>query len=189
MRSRFLVPTLFLAAAGLLAAEARAGSLAGVTLPDRATVGEQSLALNGLGLRSRYGIKVYVAGLYLAAKQSDPAAILAADAPRRMVMHFLREVDRTRICEGWSEGLAANTANPSAALRQQFGELCTQMADAAEGTEVVLTYLPGEGTSVQVGGAVRARIPGKDFADALLACWIGPRPGPGESFKRSLLGG
>ena len=155
MRSRLLVPTLALAVAGILAAEARAGSLAGVTLPDGIAAGDQRLDLNGLGLRTRYGIKVYVAGLYLATKQPDPSAILAADAPRRMVMRFLRGVDRARICEGWNEGLAANTPHPSAALQRRFAELCTLMPDATDGTEIVLTYLPAEGTSIEVGGAVR----------------------------------
>ena len=30
---------------------------------------------------------------------------------------------------------------------------------------------------------------GKPFADALFKSWIGPKPGPGEGFKRDLLGG
>jgi len=31
-------------------------------------------------------------------------------------------------------------------------------------------------------------IAGKGFADALWACWIGPHPGPGESFRDALMG-
>ena len=42
-----------------------AASLAGVTLPDTAQVAGTTLVLNGLGLRKKFVVKVYVAGLYL----------------------------------------------------------------------------------------------------------------------------
>lgn len=50
-----------------------AASVAGVTLPDTATVGSTRLVLNGLGLRTKFVLKVYVAGLYLPQKSSDAA--------------------------------------------------------------------------------------------------------------------
>jgi hypothetical protein len=56
-----------------------AASLAGVTLPDTAQVGSTPLVLNGLGLRTKFGVKVYVAGLYLAQKSSDPNAIIKSE--------------------------------------------------------------------------------------------------------------
>ena len=28
----------------------------------------------------------------------------------------------------------------------------------------------------------------KEFADALFKSWIGPKPGPGEGFKKNLMG-
>lgn len=39
-----------------------AASLAGVTLPDTEQVGGTKLVLNGLGLRTKFMVKVYVAG-------------------------------------------------------------------------------------------------------------------------------
>lgn len=173
----------------VLAAPLAAGTLAGVALSDSAKVGEQSLALNGMALRTKYSFKVYVAGLYLGAKTKDPAAIFAADAPRRMVMHFLRGLDPEKICEGWEEGLAANTPNAAPELQKQFQQLCGWMPEAESGTQLQLTYVPGTGTTVTVAGQTKGTIPGKAFADALLACWIGPKPGPGEEFKQALLGG
>ena len=63
-----------------------AGTLAGVTLPDTVQVDGRTLVLDGLGLRKKFGVKVYVAGLYLEHKSSDSSAILKADAPKRIVM-------------------------------------------------------------------------------------------------------
>lgn len=172
-----------------LAVPAVAGELAGVKLPDTATVGEQTLVLNGLALRKKFFVKVYVAGLYLGEKSGSSEAILGADAPRRGVMHFLYGVDKAKICEGWDEGLAANTPNASAELKKDFATLCSYMEDVKDGEQVVFTYLPATGTEIAVKGQSKGTIAGKAFADGLFGCWIGPKPGPGADFKKGLLGG
>jgi hypothetical protein len=177
-----------LLAALCLTATAQAASLAGVTLSDQTTVDGQSLALNGLALRSKAVFKVYVAGLYLPAEQADAAAILGADAPRQMVMHFVRSVGADKVNEGWSEGLAANTPGAGADLKAAFDQLMKAMEDVEEGDRLTFTYVPGKGTTINVKGKDKGTIEGKAFADALLACWLGPKPGPGEDFKQALLG-
>lgn len=184
IRSRLVVAVLVAAFAAPLAAI----TVAGVNLADTAKVGDQTLVLNGTAVRTKYSFKVYAAGLYLAQRQTDAAAALAADAPRRMVMHFLRDVEKAKICEGWNEGLAANTPGASAELKGQFAQLCSWMPDATPATQIVFTYIPGTGTTVQAVGLTKGTIPGKAFSDALLAVWIGPKPGPGEAFKKGLLG-
>lgn len=175
--------------ASSLALTALAGTLAGVTMDDQVSAGGHSLMLNGMGLRSKLFIKVYVAGLYLPAKQQDAAKVLAADEPRRMVMHWTYGVDKATICEGWQEGLAANTPNASPELEKDFETLCGYMADSEKGDRFLFTYVPGTGTTVEVKGQSKGTIAGKPFADALLASWIGPKPGPGAEFKKTLLGG
>ena len=54
---------------------------------------------------------------------------------------------------------------------------------------MTFTYLPGQGTAVEVNGKAKGTPPGKPTADAILATWIGPKPDPGEDFKKALLGG
>ena len=164
-------------------------SLAGVTMPDQVEVDGRRLVLNGMALRKKAIFKVYVAGLYLPASERSAERILSADAPRRVVMQFLRDVDREKMCEAWTEGLAANTPNASPALRQQFATLCGWMEDIREGEQFAFTYVPGTGTRVDVRGKPKGTLEGKPFADALFAVWIGQKPGPGEDFKRALLKG
>lgn len=171
-----------------LAAPAGAGTLAGVTLPDRVEAGGQPLVLNGMGVRKKAIIKVYVAGLYLPAKQGDASAILGAEAPRRLVMHFTFGVSREKLCDAWNEGLENNTPGASAALRGDFETLCGYMDDVERGDQMVFTYLPGTGTTVEAGGQAKGTIAGKEFADALFACWIGGAP-PSADFKDGILGG
>jgi hypothetical protein len=184
-----LALSLVLALLTLPAPPAGAGELKGVTLPDTVDVGGQSLQLNGMALRKKFFISVYVAGLYLPEKQSDAEEVLASDTARRMVMHWLRGVGQDKICEGWMEGLDNNTENPSEQLKKDFETLCQWTGSAEEGDRYVFTYVPGEGTKVEVAGQTKGTLEGKAFADALFASWIGPNPGPGEGFKSDLMGG
>ncbi|MEO8503548.1 MAG: chalcone isomerase family protein [Acidobacteriota bacterium] len=171
-----------------LAAPAFPAELAGVTLSDTAKVGEQSLVLNGVGLRKKLFIKVYVGGLYLPAKQADAEKILTADESRRLVMHFVFSVSTSQMCDAWSEGLEDNTPNPSAEVSATFKTLCSYMEDIPKGNELVLTYEPATGTTVEVNGKAKGVLGGKATSDAILRTWIGPNPGPGADFKKAILG-
>jgi hypothetical protein len=162
--------------------------LAGVSMPDSTQVADQDLVLNGMGLRKKSIVKVYVAGLYLAEKSSDAKAILDSDSARRLAMDFRYGVSAEKLCGGWDDGLENNTSNASDELKAKFATLCEYMEDVEKGDTMVYTYVPGKGTEVSVKDAVKGEIAGKDFADALWACWIGPEP-PSAGFKKGLLGG
>lgn len=185
---RILPFVLSLALAVTLALPAVAGSLGGVDMPNTATVGGEKLVLNGMALRKKLFIKVYVAGLYLPTKQTSAPAVLKADGPRHLRMEFLRGVTQEQVCDAWNEGLEANTANPSSALKGQFKTLCSYMVDVDEGDHYGFTYLPGKGTEVSVNGKTKGTLEGKAFADALFASWIGEHPGPGDDFREDLMG-
>ena len=182
-------PLLALVVAAVLAGSpAAAGSLAGVTLPDRAEAGGKSLVLNGLGLRKKLFIKVYVGGLYLPSKESSASKVLAADTPRRMVMHFLYDVSKEQMCDAWEEGLELTTPNPAPEVSKAFEQLCGWMDGVGKGKELALTYVPGTGTEVEVGGKVKGTVPGKPVADAILRTWLGDKAAPGEDFRKGVLG-
>lgn len=160
----------------------------GVTLPTQTDVDGHALVLNGTATRKKFIVKVYVAGLYLPARETDAERILDADAPRHLVMHFVHDVDKKKMCDAWNEGLEKNTPDATPELKGQFETLCSYMEDIKKGEQFVFTYLPGSGTRVSVKGVEKGTIEGKAFADALFKVWIGPHPGPGEGFKKQLLG-
>ena len=171
-----------------LSSPASGATLGDVTLPDTLTENGASLNLNGMGMRTFAFFDVYAAGLYLAAPSTDAGAILAADAPRLMTMHFLREVEAKKIASAWLDGLAANTPAADASLKERFARLGAMMETLDKGQTLECSYAPGAGTTIRVRGQVKGVIEGKDFNDALLACWIGPKPGPGDKFKAGILG-
>ena len=158
-------------------------------MPDTIEVGEHTLVLNGMGLRKKAIIKVYVAGLYLPKKMNQAKAIFGVDAPRRVVMEFKFGVSKARMCSAWEDGLAANSPNASKEVQHAFETLCSWMADMEKGDQMVFTYLPGEGLRVKVKGVDKGALPaGKAAADAVFSTWIGPEP-PTAGFKAGLLGG
>src|SRR5438477_5763596 len=120
---------------------ADARTVAGVKLEDTVNVNGQNLVLNGSGIRKKLFIKVYVGALYLPAKQSDAAAILASDTARRVVMHFVFNVGKGKIAEAWDEGLEDNTPRASAEVKNNFKTLASWMDDMKDGQEIVLTYV------------------------------------------------
>ena len=184
-----LLPALFaLLVAAAVAAPAPAATLAGVTLPETMSLNGQTLLLNGLGLRTKLFIKVYVGGLYLPQKEKSAQKVLAADAPRQMLLSFIYDVSKKQMCEAWDEGLEANTPKAPAEVKKSFTTLCSWMDGVGKGQKLTLTYVPGEGTHVEVGGKAKGVLPGKPTADAILATWIGPDPAPGKDFKNAVLG-
>jgi hypothetical protein len=179
---------LILAATLVLATTAGATTVAGVNVPDTIDASGHKLVLNGAGLRKKLFIKVYVGALYLGSKQSNAAAILTADAPRRQVMHFLFDVGKGKMAEAWEEGLEDNTPNASPEVKTAFKTLASWMDDMKEGQTIILTYVPGTGTTVEVNGKNKGTLGGKAVADAILNTWVGPKPGPGSDFKKAILG-
>jgi len=172
----------------LAAVAAEARTVADVNIPDTVSVNNQTLVLNGAGIRKKFFIKVYVGALYLAAKQSDAAAVIASDSPRRMLLHFLYGVSKAQISEAWTEGLQDNTPNASAEVKTNFNKLVSWMEPIDKGKQLIFTYVPGSGTIVEVNGVAKGTLPGKATADAIVATWIGPKPGPGDDFKKAVLG-
>ena len=105
-----------------------------------------------------------------------------------MVMQFVFSVGKDKIAEAWDEGLETNTPHASAEVKANFKMLSSWMEDIKSGQSIALTYVPGTGTMVVVNGKVKGTLPGKATADAILATWIGPKPGPGGDFKKAVLG-
>jgi Chalcone isomerase-like len=178
---------LILILAGFFLPSVRAAELAGTQFQDSVKIGDQRLVLNGLGLRKKLFIKVYVAGLYLPAKETTGAAVLGGDTVRHLEMEFVRGVSAGQLAGAWSECLEANRPDAGEQLKADFERLNKGMQDVKTGDRIAVTYQPDQGTRVSIRDAAVAEVEGKTFADALFSCWVGDHP-PSEDFKAGLLG-
>lgn len=176
------------AAALALAAPALARQVGGVDFPDTIAVGGTDLKLNGAGVRKKFVVKVYAGGLYVAEPSRDADAIVRADAPKRVRMVFLRDVDRKKIMETYREGFQANSGGPGLqALLAKLDAIGPALVDMRRGGEMFVTYVPGEGTTVASAGGKPVTVEGKEFAEAMFRNWLGPSPADPD-LKKAFLG-
>jgi hypothetical protein len=170
----------------LLLSRADAAELAGVTVPDTATVGGSTLVLNGLGLREKFYFDIYVGALYLPAKTTSGASAISQDVPKRLTMTFIYSaVTKAQLCEAYDEHLA-DMADASA-VKDRFATLEGYLSDVVAGDVIGFDYVPGTGTTVTVKGVNKGTIAGKDFMEALWNVYLGNEP-PTAKLKAGMLG-
>jgi hypothetical protein len=167
-------------------ATSQAAELAGATLPDTLSAGKTTLKLNGLGLRKKSIVKVYVGGLYVETPSKDAEQILAADEGKAICMHYVRSLSKKQLVDGFQEGFEAN-AKDKAGQKAAFDQMLALIPDVKEGDTLTFLYVPGKGTTVQAGNKDLGTFEGKGFADAVFSIWLGPKP-PTEDLKKGMLG-
>ncbi|MCS7100633.1 MAG: chalcone isomerase family protein, partial [Burkholderiaceae bacterium] len=105
----------------------------GVRFEPTVRVAEQTLYLNGAGLRTRAFFKVYAAGLYVPEKRADAASLLAQQGARRVAISMLRDVDADTFAGALLDGLKANVGEAQrAALQPQIDALMTAFRAVGE---------------------------------------------------------
>ncbi len=184
MRKLSLAVLLFLIASTL---NLNAGSLAGVMLPDTEQVGGKTLVLNGMGIRTKLMVKVYVGGLYLEQKSSDANAIIKSDGPKQIVMKMLHGASKSQMTDAFDEGFRDNSPEATKTMKTQIDQLLGGLDAVKVGDTMVFTYVPGTGSSMAINGQNKVTIADPAFAPVLLSVWLGPKP-PNADLKKGMLG-
>jgi hypothetical protein len=150
-------------------------------------VGGTKLVLNGLGLRTKFFVKVYVAGLYVEQKSSDSRAIIKADAPKRIVMRFLHGASKNQMADAFDESFNGNSPDAMKTMKADIDRLLGALEPVKVGDQMVFTYVPGTGTTLTINGKEKLTIAGPAFGPVLFSVWLGPKP-PTADLKKGLLG-
>ena len=156
-------------------------------MPDTAQVGSTNLGLNGLGLRTEFMVKVYVAGLYLEQKSSDPSVIIKANAPNRIVMQFLHSASKSQMANAFKESFSDNSPDAMKTMQADIDRLYGALDAVKVGDQMIFTYVPGTGTTFAINGQDKLTIAGSAFNPVLLSVWLGPKP-PTAAVKKGMLG-
>jgi hypothetical protein len=174
-----------------LALPAQAKELAGITVPDQITLADNTtLTLNGMGLREKFWIDIYVGSLYLVKPSNNVADILSQPDALRIQLDFIyKEVTSEKLVKGWKEGFEKNqteqTLNVLKTRIERFYGFFEQSAKKSD--QYVIDYIPGQGTSVSKNNVLLGTIEGEDFKNALLEIWLGNNPAD-NSLKKGMLG-
>ncbi len=186
MQRHFFGAFFTLVIAVALPSVANSGELAGVTMPGEVQSDDQTLILNGMGLRELIFLDVYVGGLYLPTRTTSSTVAINSDVRKRIVMHFvIRKVPKDRMVESFRESLEANSGI------EQFSERLDTLYDAIEACHsndtVTLDYVPGTGITLYKNNNPLVTIPGADFMRAIWGVFIGENP-PTEALRNGMLG-
>ena len=151
------------------------------TFPAEASVAETPLQLNGVGLRSAFIYKIYVAGLYLPAKSATGADAVAQPGPKRVQVRMLMDGPSDEFAKAFTGGITKRTpADQVAAMRDRmaaFDHLLRSVGTVHKGDVVDLDWLPSAGLAMRINGKpVGTPVPGADLYAAMLGIFIGDRP-------------
>ena len=159
----------------------------GISLPDQIVLQETTLYLNGMGLREKYWIDIYVAGLYLQQPTSNATQIIKSDIPKRLQLQFIYpNVPKERMLETLKENLERNP-DISRDTIQKIDSAAVWMEDFTTGDEIIFDYIPETGTIFTINGEQKGVVPGKDFMEAIFGIYVGSHPAS-EQLKQGLLG-
>jgi hypothetical protein len=168
---------------------AHAAELDGVQVPETVQVNGKSLHLNGFGLRtySIMNLHIYVAGLYLEHLNNNPEQIIHSPETRLLVLRFVQNVSAEEVQNAWRTALENNCIAPCHLDPEDVSKFLSQLPDMHVGDNFNLVFTQIGGT-LTVNGQQIGTISRRQFADAVLAAFLGPNPAS-PTLKQGLLAG
>jgi len=183
-----LLSTLTLATALFLPNISYAKSISGIEVADTIMLENQSLQLNGAGVRSKFFMDLYVGSLYVPSQLSNTIAVLEAPvaAIRLNITSDMITAEKMRdaITEGFEQATADNTTDIQPQI-DAFMALFNE--EIKQGDQFTLATSKAHGVTAFKNGQEQATIEGEMFRQALLKIWLGDKPAQ-KSLKEAMLG-
>lgn len=177
---------------GAVSAQAQTVDVGTAKFAPTATVGGNPIALNGAGMRYKFVVKVYAAGLYLQNKAATPEAAMAAPGAKRVHVVMQRAIDGRELGKLFTEGMRKNAPkeefSKSIPGTIKMGEIFAEKKTLEAGDVFFLDFVPGQGTQAIINGKqVGDTIKEPEFYRALLSIWLGKDPADWK-LKEAMLG-
>ena len=168
---------------------------------------EPTLKCVGVGLRTKFVVKVYAGGLYLdepSAPQTLAAfkgasvatlqgsaefykAIITSTSPKAIIMKFARDVGKDKIREAYTEGLEKTLgAIDKSPLKAEAEKFLAMFNDDILENDQIAIYGKGSAINVFVKGKEKGTVDNGKLAEAIWSIWLGPKPVT-EDLKKGLV--
>lgn len=161
----------------VLTTQALAGwRLTGKEFPpvDRST--SQELALTGIGVKTLFMMRVFIAAFYLPA-DIDHSLALTGNIAKNLIVRFYVGIPAKTFTNYTLSRMKVNMSKQEVEdLHDQIIRMGELFPHIKSGDTLALAYTPGQGTSFIHNGALRGTIEGELFAKAIFSTWIGPKP-------------
>lgn len=177
---KFLV---FLLAVAIFPISGFSLTVEGVNIPDSYSIDGKELILNGVGLRKKFFVKVYVGALYLENKAKDVESIMNMDH-KVIKMHFLyKKVDSEKMREAFAEGFEKNGVKDIQNLKS-FLDIFN--FDVVKNDEIDLVFTNNTLTVLYNAKNIGS-FSDKSLSDAVFKVYFGDNPAD-KGLKEGMLG-
>lgn len=161
-----------------------------VTLPATMKAGDETVSLNGGGIRKKLFFKLYVGGLYLKSKTSDAKTVINSDEAMAVKLEITSSmISSENMSEAINEGFEKSTDGNTAPLKDKISKFVDtfKKSEIVEGNVFDIVYVPGTGVESYKNGKLQSTIEGLDFKKALFGIWMCDEPAD-EDLKQKMLG-
>ena len=157
-----------------------------VDMPDTL---QNSLALNGAGIRSKFFFDLYVGGLYLKNKSSDALHVINSDEPMAIKLHITSSmITSEKMQEATMEGFENSTKEEIRPLKTEIDKFISVFKEKIKDGDIYdFVYTPKVGVKIYKNSKFITNIKGLEFKKALFGIWLCDKPAQ-ESLKEKMLG-
>lgn len=184
MLKRLLIKnSLIIAGVSLLlsiSSSVNAVEIANVVIPNKIHTIENELVLRGAGVREKYFMDLYVAGLYQpkAQKQLPVKQLLSSDEHMAIKLHIVSKlITSEKMEQSTRDGFDQSIGKDWGELSATINDFISVFNEEININDVYdLVYEKGEGTKVYKNGRLQKSIPGVTFKEALFGIWLSEDP-------------
>jgi hypothetical protein len=161
----------------------------GVTLQEQMTHEGNTLLLQGAGVRQKFFLDLYVAGLYTTTPSYDAQKLIDTDAPMALTLHIVSKlITSEKMQEATHEGFEKSTHHNTVPLNDAIQTFIAVFDEPiVKGDLFELFYTPSKGVAIYKNGKYKQTIKGLAFKKALFGIWLGEESAQ-ESLKKELVG-
>lgn len=186
MRKISLLVLLFLLSIAVTSAK----DIGNVTMPDMLNVGDNSLGLNGAGIRSKFVFELYVAGLYLSAASNNAETVVSSNTTMALRLHIISsKITAEKMVKATRKGFVKATGDNTTPIESEIAQFLSVLGNKIENGDVFeFMYTPENGTAVYKNSTLQTTISTLTFKQALWGIWLGDKPAQGQ-LKTALMSG
>jgi Chalcone isomerase-like len=156
---------------------------------DTLHIDDITLILNGSGLRTAIGMRIYKGGLYLEQKSNKAQEIIDTNAPMAVLMEIKSSlITGERLEKSTRDGFQNATGGNALHIKNEIEAFIALIkANLCVGDQYLFVYIPQKGTRIIKNGQIIGVINGFQFKKALFGIWLCSKP-PQQELKKGMLG-
>ncbi len=156
-----------------------------VTVPDYINTEIIEAQLQGHGLLTWFGLKIYSANLWVSKKNSSAKSIL--NQPFALELHYLRKLEGAEIAKVSIEEIKRLNIGTDAQQVSWLRSMKSLFPNVEKGSRLTGIHLPGEATRFYRDGKLLGEIADPEFGTAFFSIWLDIRTRE-PALRHALLG-